>query len=141
MKSLLCIRRLCLAYALRGCYVAQALCGFLYEDEQNIIKEFEDDCSSQLRKVGVSLNPYGPTRGAILSCIAFIFLTWAVTPDLFYGTTYYFYLSPEDGCLPDPSAVRTIKHSDCSATQGFCRSPKKRRNDRVTVAVWCDGGA
>ena len=30
---------------------AQALCGFLYEDEQNIIKEFEDDCSSQMRKV------------------------------------------------------------------------------------------
>jgi hypothetical protein len=29
----------------------QALCGVLYEDEQNIIKEFEDDCSSQLRKV------------------------------------------------------------------------------------------
>ena len=100
-------------------FLAMAACGLLYKDETNIIKEFEDDCSSQLRKVGVSLNPYGPTRGAILSCIAFIFLTWAVTPDLFYGTTYYFYLSPEDGCLPDPNAVRITGRSGCSAAQGF----------------------
>ena len=34
-----------------SCLWLQALCGFLYEDEQNIIKEFEDDWSSQLRKV------------------------------------------------------------------------------------------
>ena len=49
-----------------------------------------------LRQVGVALNPYGVTRGTILACIIFIFLTWAVTPDVFYGTTYYFYLSPEN---------------------------------------------
>ena len=88
----------------------------------------------QLRKVGVSLNPYGPTRGAILSCIAFIFLTWAVTPDLFYGTTYYFYLSPEDGCLPDPNAVRTTRRSGLPALLLSQRSC-------VTVVVCCDCGA
>ena len=29
----------------------QAVCGFLYEDEKNIIKEFDDDFTSQMRKV------------------------------------------------------------------------------------------
>ena len=47
----------------------------------------------------------GPTRGTILSCIVFIFLTWAVVPDLFYGTTYYFYMSPPDGCMPASAAA------------------------------------
>ena len=108
-----------------------AACGLLYKDETNIIKEFEDDCSSQLRKVGVSLNPYGPTRGAILSCIAFIFLTWAVTPDLFYGTTYYFYLSPEDGCLPDPNAVR---HQTLRLPVLRCRAFAARPKDDATIA-------
>eukprot|EP01043_Picozoa_sp_COSAG02_P034404 COSAG02_NODE_2402_length_8943_cov_2.854138_8_plen_61_part_00 len=50
----------------------------------------------------MALNPYGVTRGTILSCIVFIFLTWAVTPDVFYGTTYYFYLSPENACVDLP---------------------------------------
>ena len=64
------------------------------------------------------------TRGAILSCIAFIFLTWAVTPDLFYGTTYYFYLSPEDGCLPDPNAVRTPNAQTVLRRKAFAARPQ-----------------
>ena len=43
-----------------------------------IIKEFEDTCSSQMVKLGECLNPWGVSRGTILRCIGFIFLTWAV---------------------------------------------------------------
>lgn len=70
----------------------------------------------------MALNPYGVTRGTILSCIVFIFLTWAVTPDVFYGTTYYFYLSPENAYvdLLRYAINRTIRSCDC--TLYFCPS-------------------
>jgi hypothetical protein len=56
----------------------------------------------------------------ILGCICFVFLTWAVVPDLSYTTTYYFYLDPvEDGglgftpnfwCTPHRQTGRQTRH-------------------------------
>lgn len=88
-------------FLLGAMYLLMAMCGLLYEDDTEIVKEFADDCSSQVRKLWQSLSPCGPGHGVILRCIVFIFLTWAVVPDFFYGTTYYFYTAPIDGCVPE----------------------------------------
>ena len=45
----------------------------------------------QMQKLWITLNPAGPTQGVVLSAVAYIFLTWAVVPDVGTGATYYFY--------------------------------------------------
>jgi hypothetical protein len=45
----------------------------------------------QMHKLWVTLNPAGPTQGVVLSAVLYIFLTWAVVPDVGSGATYYFY--------------------------------------------------
>jgi MFS family permease len=105
------------------CFGIMAAMAFLYDDEVSIMKEFEGGCASQMRKLGECLNPFGVTRGTILRCIVFIFLTWAMTPDLFYGTTYYFYTASPcgpDGCC---TAALTVDHNSCGRSEsgGGCR--------------------
>jgi hypothetical protein len=45
----------------------------------------------QMNKLWITLDPTGPTRGAVLSAVLYIFLTWAVVPDVSSGITYFFY--------------------------------------------------
>ena len=45
----------------------------------------------QMQKLWITLNPAGPTQGVVLSAVSYIFLTWAVVPDVGTGATYYFY--------------------------------------------------
>jgi hypothetical protein len=45
----------------------------------------------QMRKLWITLDPTGPTKGAILSAVLYIFLTWAIVPDVSSGVTYFFY--------------------------------------------------
>ena len=45
----------------------------------------------QMHKLWITLNPAGPTQGVVLSAVVYIFLTWAVVPDVGTGATYYFY--------------------------------------------------
>jgi hypothetical protein len=98
-----------------GMFMIMACLAFLYEDEVTIIKEFEDTCSSQMTKLGECLNPWGVSRGTILRCIIFIFFTWAITPDLVYGTTFYFYTFDKCGplgCCTAELGVRcTVSHT------------------------------
>ena len=101
-------------------YLLMALCGLLYEDDAEIVEEFADDCSSQVRKLGQSLSPCGPGHGVILRCIVFIFLTWAVVPDFFYGTTYYFYTSPIDGCVPELADNTSVQCGCTNSTAPDC---------------------
>lgn len=99
--------------------------------------------STAVGQVGVALNPYGVTRGTILSCIVFIFLTWAVTPDVFYGTTYYFYLSPENAyavCYVVLSVAHfvhvTVGYIFCpSAFAGACLSQMRPMMSYATAKV------
>ena len=54
----------------------------------------------QMHKLWVTLDPRGPTKGVVVSAVAYIFLTWAVIPDVGTGATYYFYTGKErDGGL------------------------------------------
>ena len=45
----------------------------------------------QMKKLWMTLDPTGPTKGAVLSAVLYIFLTWAVVPDVSSGVTYFFY--------------------------------------------------
>ena len=103
-------------FLLGAMYLLMGFCGLLYEDDTDIVKEFVDDCGSQTKKLWQSLNPCGPTNGTILRCIVFMFLTWAVVPDLFYGTTYYFYTSPLEGCVPSTSFPVGDAKGQCGCT-------------------------
>jgi hypothetical protein len=47
--------------------------------------------SVQMKKLWITLDPAGPTKGAVLSSVLYIFLTWAVVPDVSSGVTYFFY--------------------------------------------------
>ena len=54
----------------------------------------------QMQKLWITLNPAGPTQGVVLSAVVYIFLTWAVVPDVGTGATYYFYTGKKsDGGL------------------------------------------
>ena len=62
----------------------------------------------QLRKVWRTVDPNGPTEGALLRPAIYIFFCVLCVPDYYYGATYYFYVSQPiqeaNGC---PGAVRT----------------------------------
>ena len=54
----------------------------------------------QMHKLWITINPTGPTQGVVLSAVIYIFLTWAVVPDVGTGATYYFYTGKKsDGGL------------------------------------------
>lgn len=54
----------------------------------------------QMKKLYVALDPNGPTEGVILRAVLYIFLTWALVPDVSSGVTYFFYTgSKKDGGL------------------------------------------
>ncbi len=45
----------------------------------------------QMKKLWIALDPKGPTEGVILLAVLYIFLTWALVPDVSSGVTYFFY--------------------------------------------------
>ena len=60
-------------------------------DETTVNTTPEGGFGVQIQKLWLTLDPSGPTRGAVLSAVLYIFLTWAVVPDVSSGVTYYFY--------------------------------------------------
>jgi len=57
----------------------------------NEARNVGDGLKQQMQKLWITLNPAGPTQGVVLSAVVYIFLTWAVVPDVGTGATYYFY--------------------------------------------------
>ena len=45
----------------------------------------------QMKTLWIALDPKGPTEGVILLAVLYIFLTWALVPDVSSGVTYFFY--------------------------------------------------
>ena len=64
-----------------------AAVGSRIDEEHDIAKGLKH----QMHKLWITLNPAGPTQGVVLSAVVYIFLTWAVVPDVGTGATYYFY--------------------------------------------------
>ena len=87
------------------------------------------------KKLWNVIDPKGPTEGALLLPVAYIFLCISCVPDYYGGATFYFYTAPETqsayGCVDNTAALQC---TTVMQTPGSCA-------DMISIGSGSDSGS